>query len=275
MVDPVTGTTTLVFGWAGRKVIGPVLDRIGADLADRYSDYRAGNARQILQTAERKLGPNASEEGQVPPRVVKAVLDEGSWSDAEVMAEYFGGILAASRTPDGTDDRGASWAALVARLSTHDVYLHYLLYEAFRRLYLGREDLQLGTTSGRDACRVHISGGSLLSAMGFSPTNENWVRVVFPSVTALMREGLLGEDVLAGAGPVIRNVLPSAPDEAGVVVTPTMGGINLFLWAHGHCSNQMNALIDPAMDLVAVADLGSVAAQDLAAIQHPPSHPAD
>lgn len=275
MVDPVTGTTAVALGWAGRKVIGPVLDRIGVDLADRYSDYRAENAQRICQTAERKLGPNASEEGQVPPRVVKAVLDEGSWSDAEVMAEYFGGILAASRTPDGTDDRGASWAALIARLSTHDVYLHYLVYEAMRRLHLGREDVQLAKSKGRRSCRIHISGGSLLSAMGLSPADENWLHVVIPSVDALVREGLIGDDLVLGHGSFIRETHPSAPDEVGVVVTPSLGGINLFLWAHGHRGCPMTALIDPATDFTPVADLGSVAAQILATTPKPPSPPAD
>ena len=55
------------------------------------------------------------------------------------MAEYFGGILAASRSPDGVDDKGVAWAGPVSRLSSDDVYVHYLIYEAFRRVYLDRD----------------------------------------------------------------------------------------------------------------------------------------
>jgi hypothetical protein len=276
VVDPVTGTTAVALGWAGRKVIGPVLDRIGVDLANRYSDYRAQNALRICQTAEHKLGEDASEEGQVPPRVVKAVLDEGSWSDAEVMAEYFGGILAASRTPDGSNDRGASLAGLVSRLSTHDVYLHYLIYEAFRRIYIGRADVMLGRSSDRSTSRIYLRGHSVLSAMGLPPTPHNWLQFVLPSASMLLRESLIGEgDFIIGDGAFLRHKgVPYAPDE-GLMVTPSLAGLQLFLWAHGHRQPDMNLLTDPGTDFHPVTDLGSVAdAQEVAAMQPPPTSPA-
>lgn len=274
MVDPVTGTA-VVLTWAGRRVIGPVLDRIGDDLADRYSDYRAENAREILETAERKLGDRASEEGEVPPRVVKAVLDEGSWSEAEVMAEYFGGILAASRTPDGIDDRGASLAGLVSRLSTHDVYLHYLIYEALRRVYVGRADLKMGRSADRSASRIYLRGHSVLSAMGLLPTPHNWLQFVLPSADVLLGETLVGDHFIAGEGIFVRQAVPYAPDEVGLMVTPSLAGIQLFLWAHGYRQPDMNLLIDPGTDFFPVTGLGSVAdAQEVAAMQPLPSPPA-
>ena len=276
MVDPVTGTTAVALGWAGRKVIGPVLDQIGDDLADRYSDYRANNARRICETAERKLGDRASEEGQVPPRVVKAVLDEGSWSEAEVMAEYFGGILAASRTPDGTDDRGASLADLVSRLSTHDVYLHYLIYEAFRRVYVGRKDAYLGDSIIRDSSKIYLTGEAILEAMRLAPTTDNWLRYVFFSANALGREELVGDESAWGDGAFLRVRVPFASDGPALMVTPSLAGIQLFLWAHGHADPNLNAFTDPATELAPVVDLGSVAdAQEVAAMRHPAPHPAD
>jgi hypothetical protein len=43
------------------------------------------------------------------------------------MAEYFGGTLAGVEVRGWSGGPRASWAALVGRLSSFDVYLHYLV----------------------------------------------------------------------------------------------------------------------------------------------------
>jgi hypothetical protein len=60
------------------------------------------------------------------------VLDEGSFSSDTLAVDYFGGILASSRTEDGRDDRGARIAKIVDGLSTYQLRSHYLLFTTIR-----------------------------------------------------------------------------------------------------------------------------------------------
>lgn len=216
-------------GWTGRKLLGPLFDEIADDWRQRFSDRRKENLNRIGRIAEAKLGSAIDEEGEVPPRVALRVLDEGSWCDASVMAEYFGGILAASRSKDGVNDRGASWAGLVSRLSTFDVYLHYLAYEAIRRLYLGRTDINLGVNTVRDSSEIYLPGGAVLKAMGMEVTSENWTSAVMPSVTALAREDLIGPQYSYGSAEWVSEKRSIDAPDAGVTLTPSIAGIELFL----------------------------------------------
>ena len=142
--------------WAARKILGPTFDQIGIDIRDKYSDRRIRNTQNILQALNRKAARNGETTGSIPPRIAMKVLEEGSWCDAEVMSEYFGGILASSSSEDESDDRGTTWASLVARLSTRDVHLHYLCYQSFRERFLGSTDLQLGIGKDRLNAQIYI-----------------------------------------------------------------------------------------------------------------------
>jgi hypothetical protein len=220
-------------GWAGRKLVGPLFDEIAEDWRHRYSERRMRNLNRIGRIAQAKLGSEIDDRGQVPPRVLLRVMEEGSWCDGPVMAEYFGGILAASRSADGTSDRGASWAGLVSRLSTLDVHLHYLAYDAFRRTHLDRSDLNLGLSVDRDRSEVFLPGPETLAAMGFDTTAGDWSQVIVPAINALLREDLLGQ--IHGYGPpeyLETSKQIDAPD-SGLVFTPSVAGLELFLWAHG------------------------------------------
>ncbi len=245
-------------GWVGRKVLGPTLDQIGDDLRDRYSGFRAENAARIGRNAQAKLGDAADEEGTVPPRVALQVLEEGSWCDAPVMAEYFGGILAASRTPDGDDDRGVSWAGLVSRLSTFDVYLHYLIYDALRRELCGQTDVNLGLEAVRLTTSFYFPAGGVLSAMGRTPTGEDIMQIVLPSVTALIREDLCAQRYWTGPPDFLREQEQIDAPDYGIICQPSMSGIELFLWAHGHGRLPANAILNDELDFESQADLGHV-----------------
>jgi hypothetical protein len=244
--------------WAGRKALGPVLDEIGDDLRSRYSERRSRNAERVLTIGHAKLGPAVEEEGSVAPRAALRIIEEGSWCDAEVMAEYFGGILAASRSKGGTDDRGATWASLVSRLSTYDVYLHYLAYDAFRRLYVGRDDLKLGESTTRESCKVYLPGGDTLEAMGLQPTWEDWSQTCSPSTSALIREGLIGPYyAFGGKEQLSESAHIDAPD-AGLVFMPSLPGIELFFWAHGHGSRPASMILDRSLSFEPQMELGQV-----------------
>src|SRR2546430_14920034 len=104
---PDVGTAMILLGPSGLlyKVLGPTADYLGEGLQG-LAEQRVQNLQRVLAHADRKLGPDAEgRSGAVPPRVLKGVLEEGSYWDDELGAEYIGGVLASSRTEAPRDDR--------------------------------------------------------------------------------------------------------------------------------------------------------------------------
>ncbi len=114
--------------WAVQKLLGPMIDEIGKDLGKLYSVGRD----RILNAAARKV--DDLEDGKVANlRVAKEVLWSGSFSDSEICVEYFGGILASTRSTDGTDDSAIQFLQLIKSLSSNQLKLHYALYAKIRK----------------------------------------------------------------------------------------------------------------------------------------------
>ena len=87
------------------KVLGPTADYVGEEV--KHLVERANvNLGTIFKSAERKLGSKVDSPGAVNPRVFKQIWDEGRFIEDELAAEYFGGLLASSRSPDGKNELG-------------------------------------------------------------------------------------------------------------------------------------------------------------------------
>jgi hypothetical protein len=216
-----------------------VVDEIGKDIKDRYSERRLGNFIRIGRNAEAKTGAALSQPGEVSPRVAMKVLEEGSWCNGPVMSEYFGGILANSRSVDGTDDRGMTWAALVSRLATEDVHLHFLVYDAIRSLHLEKGRLGWGLGVVRNGAETYVSESEVAALMG-RPVDLS------APLTALVREGLIGD--VWSAGPIDHLSEQSIdPPERGMTVTPSIPGIQLFMWAFNNGLLPLPMFSDPKL----------------------------
>src|SRR4051812_25084796 len=99
------------------KILGPTAEYLGNNLRD-WTQRGVENVGRIFQTAQRKLGSKIESEGSVPPKVLKNILQEGAFCEDKLSTEYFGGVLASSRSEVSRDDRGAAFASLVGRLSS-------------------------------------------------------------------------------------------------------------------------------------------------------------
>src|SRR5262249_26299714 len=94
--------------WALQKVLGPTLDLIGADLSKLYA---AGRDR-IVRAAAKKT-ENLDDGASANLRIAADVFRSGAFADSDVCAEYFGGILAASRGESGGRDDGMFYLELI------------------------------------------------------------------------------------------------------------------------------------------------------------------
>jgi hypothetical protein len=108
------------------RILGPTADYVGNGIRS-YTEKGAANLLRIFKKTEEILGKNLDEPGQVSPKVLKNILDEGYFSEDELSAEYFGGVLASSRTNNSRDDRGAAFVKLISRLSAYQLRAHHIL----------------------------------------------------------------------------------------------------------------------------------------------------
>lgn len=83
-MDAGTGLTVLgsAIGSAKllEKMLGPTADYIGEGVKS-WTEKRVANVQRIFNIAARRLGTKIESDGAVPPRVLKGILDEGSFCD--------------------------------------------------------------------------------------------------------------------------------------------------------------------------------------------------
>lgn len=216
------------------KLLGPTADYLGNEL-QHWTSRRVANVQRIFSHAEKRLGAEAIEgPGEVSPRVLKEILSEGSYWDDELGAEYFGGILASSRTEDSRDDRGAALAALVSRLSTYQLRCHYLFYLHARRLLAG-QSINLSLDQEReDHGRIYLSWDAWLVGMDLDDHDfDRWIGILEHCVLGLIREGLVERTYSCGEQDHLERVETRLFPDGGIVFTLSMLGVELFTAAHG------------------------------------------
>ena len=131
-MDPGELSKIIPAAWAARKVLGPTLDTVGQDISEVY---RKGSAL-IFTKAKRKI-TNIDDNKTANLRVTRDVFWNGAFTDEDICAEYFGGILAGSRSTDGKDDTGIFYLDLVKSLSSSQLKLHYYIYSSLNRILFG------------------------------------------------------------------------------------------------------------------------------------------
>lgn len=131
--------------WVLQDVLGPVLSEIGKDLNKLYSIGRD----KIILAAHRKI-ENKKDGKKVNLRVTRDVLWNGAFTDESICAEYFGGILASSRSTDGKNDDAIQYSSVIQSLSSKQIHLHYIIYNCFNKLLIKNKDKNLNVGKGSE-----------------------------------------------------------------------------------------------------------------------------
>lgn len=183
----------------------------------------------------------------IHPKVLFGALESGSWSNEELSAVYFGGILASSRTTIPRDDRGAAFVELVKGLSVYDMRLHFIVYRAIYELLSGWK-LNLGMLPDRSYMRIYFPDAGMHHAMGFEEAEDGGT-ILSHSVSTLLARGLLEHYEAVGPAEILRRVWPAAPEGDGFVLGPSAVGVELFLWVHGFGGMPVQAFTHPRLKL--------------------------
>jgi len=113
------------------NILGSTSKTIGDDLNKLYKLGRDN----ILEKAAQKI-KNLKDGKIANLRVARDVFLNGSFSNEDISAEYFGGVLASSRSKDGKDDSGVFYLDIIKSLSSGQLRLHYIIYTVLHELLL-------------------------------------------------------------------------------------------------------------------------------------------
>ena len=249
MVDPITsiGAGLSILGSKDiiTKLLGPTAEYIGGEIKGLVEKCNV-NLDDIFVKAHQKLGNKLDQPGVVNPRVLKSIFDEGRFCEDELTKEYFGGVLASSRTENGKDDRGITNSKLVSSLSSYQLRTHYIFYSLLRKTFQPYRHIVSPGTS-RQMMPIYLPTElfyMLMNIIEEYPDPNERLNILTHSMNGLRRADLIEDNYLFGGPEFFKrdNIKCRFDDfpmreeilcEHGITFQPTPGGMELFLWAHG------------------------------------------
>ena len=211
--------------------MGPTADYLGEELK-AFTQRRINNVGKIFSNAEKKLGSRLDSPGQVPPKVLKSVINEGSYSEDPVMLEYFGGVLASSRTEIGRDDRGARLIKILDNLSAYQIRTHYLIYSTIAHLF-SNSGKRFGLSEDRAEMEVFLPFETYGNSMEFIQAEWDNPQIFIHIWHGLSSDNLIAGQWRSGDRETLQKIAKDVPG-GGIICRPSTLGAELFLWGFGH-----------------------------------------
>lgn len=237
--DAAASEAAKVAGNLFTRLLGPLTDEIGSDFAARY---RGWNTRRVVERASAKA--QLETEGAISMRVAAAVFESAQWAEEEFVTEYLSGVLAAARTPSGKNDGAVAWAALISRMPTTAIKLHYALYMAYRPLVVGLKPSSMNVLTDES----YFLSSVTMEAVFLGSVEGQELQEAIQVLTA---EGLID---LRGAGSAdyLTTQFKRHFPQDGLVVRATPRGMSLILQVLGHPSLP-ESIVRPELAFDAVA----------------------
>ena len=235
MADPVTliggGAIAAYLGKDGlQKLLGPTAEYLGLGLKD-FTEKRINAVGRIFENATQKVGENIEKKQSVPPKVLRNILNEGSFASDDLAIEYFGGVLASSRSEIDRDDRGARLVKQIDMLSAYQLRFHYLLYSSISLLF--KDKSMTFSPDNRRKMRLAIPIDGFVSAMEFSSAELDIVNTLIRHTLFGASSENLIESRMSYGLPLEYRKSGEVVQGQAISVQPSNQGAELFLWAHG------------------------------------------
>ena len=176
--EVIIGAGLAASAYVAQQLFGKTLAEMGDDL---NKVYKANRDKLLVKAAKKVVNP---EDGAVPNlRVARDVIWNGAVTDDEVCSEYFGGILAASRSVDGKDDSALIYVDCIKALSAKQLHLHFVIYNSIHNLLLKEnKKINPGMESELQKVFVWFSGIELQNVLAINISID---------LNVLHRQGLL------------------------------------------------------------------------------------
>ena len=239
------------------RLVGPSFDSLGESLRKFVEDPKNSPATikiaEILSVALRRLGNKTNQPGHIPLRIASIILSEAVYLESDIATEYFGGVLASSRSRDGRDDRGVKIAKIVTTLSSYQLRAHYLMYSTLSKTFSSTE-ISFGMFFGRERMGIRFSHKEFIEAMDM--TEPEWKN---PQLWSHIFDGLRREYLLDESryGFNEESNMPnvgkgSMPNDGGLTFLPTFLGAEVYLWAFGHSDKELDFLFSQDFEIEGV-----------------------
>ena len=200
------------------KVLGPTADYIGGGL-QHWTEKSVSSVARIFTNAGAKLGERKELPGAVPPKVLRGILQEGAFCDDELAGEYFGGVLASSRSEISRDDRGAAFISLISRLTSYQIRAHFVFYHIIKNIFDGESLLHIGSPDDRKKMEVFIPWDTYQPAMDFSEKEVE--AVLTPHILfGLDKESLIERFVYGNLHDRLKHW--ETKNKTGIILCPTL-----------------------------------------------------
>lgn len=241
--DAVVAEGAKVGGRLLERLLGESVDVIGSQWAE---GLRQKNLQRLLKKTEARA--SSANPGTVPPRHASQVFEAAQYADEELMAEYFSGVLASARNGSGGNDGGVSWSALISRLSSDQVRLHYLIYSTMRKYAF---DSEFKRSNELHDEQVLLPLDETALACDFDSDHVNRFA---DAIDGLMRENLIATGYSYGPLEGVQEEYPKdkvlvAPFKTAIRIGLTVHGIRLFVWGSGHGQDGVNQYLNPSVEM--------------------------
>jgi hypothetical protein len=230
----------LASGWAGRKLLGPSLDILGKQLAVG-AEAALENVVGVFENAARKLEARGEQPQPVSPRSLQKIIETAAPQNDLLMTEYLGGVLASSSMSGLRDDRAAAWSGLVDRMSSYTVRTHYVTYMSLRQEIVDR---QLSYEEA-DIPHVQIFVGLADYATALDLADEDPASIAAYVVSVMVQESLVMPTYGQNEGMPIQEY----KGRQGLFFSPSVLGMQLFLWGHGYGDLAVMSFVDPVLPI--------------------------
>ena len=233
-------------------LFGDTAAYVGGAVAE-MPEARRANVVRICKIALRKLGDGVSDAGEVPPRVIGCLLGDGSYCRDIAASEYWGGLVACSRSANPRDDRAARRLKMLARLGEYQIRSHYLFYSTLRLLLMHfREPAKIDFEENRLRLATFVPAGYYILAMDYNRDEISRMPKLISDVLYGLGQELLLEGSNTGADHYLKTVFTTNVTDVirgeGIVFTPSVAGIQLYLWAFGVRDADSRYFLDPRLD---------------------------
>ena len=104
------------------RICMPAAEELGLLLQDKVRTWRAKNATAALIEAQARYEKyQAGHDAHAHPRLVASVVEHSSWTDDRTLQQMWGGLLASSCSPDGSDESNLIFVNLLSQLTGLEV----------------------------------------------------------------------------------------------------------------------------------------------------------
>lgn len=244
-------TTTTELNHMLHLLFGPTADYITTEVASMHQKRRT-NAIRIIKTAIKRLGDNITDAGGIPPRIAGLFLNNGTFCNTLVSTCYWAGLLVSAHSAHPQDDRAIRWLNVVSRLSEYELRTHYLYYSTLRLLLMNfRQPSQIDLQNDRFHLATFIPTYPYMVAMGFQETEVPQMPKIISSILYGIGQELLVDGSNSGSDIFLKKHFKTNTTDVikgeGVVFTPSILGIRLFLWSFGYKDAEELYILDPRL----------------------------